>query len=55
MFNCLGYINKYAGSGTRIDSLFLKATASSRSTAWVTPANCKNRMVEGFDLHSTQG
>jgi len=35
--------------------LFLKALSSTRSTAWVTPVDCKKGTVEGFGLHSTQG
>ena len=30
--------------------LFLKALSSTRSTAWVTPADCKKGTVEGFGL-----
>jgi len=36
-------------------SLFPKDTANTHSTAWVTPADCKNGMVEEFGHQSTQG
>ena len=36
-----GYIKKYAGSGTRTNSFFPKATASTHLTVWTAPTDSK--------------